>query len=109
MNGYSAVHDHSEFLFNIATSSEDEYKKLLKAAPALQVTVAVECLVNSDQFLDKISKSDQRKVEKIASEYAVQEDINILIKNRKLVQKVLARILTVVWKTEVWRVMLNHG
>ena len=105
----SAVLKHVDFLYNIATSSKADWKEYITKASDEQVTLLVECLGNVSRFLDHIPKKEEELINTIVHSYVQSNNRDILLEHWESIRSITARILRVVYRAELWCVMLNHG
>ena len=109
MSSLSALHEHVDFLYNIGTSTKSQFQHLLSSASDEQVTLLVECIANVHQFLPELPKRQVQQAESIVYTFLKSNDRRQLMQHWKYIRSIVARILTIVYKTEIWRVLLHHG
>ena len=73
------------------------------------MTLLVECIANVQQFLPELPKRQVQQAESIVYTFLKSNDRQQLMQHWKYIRSIVARILTVVYKTEIWRVLLHHG
>ena len=105
----TAILNHLDFLYNIATSSKADWREHIKKASDEQVTLLIECLGNVSRFLDHIPQKEEDLINNIVHAYVHSNNRDILLEHWEFVRSITARILRVVYRAELWCVMLNHG
>ena len=104
-----ALHNHMDFLYTLATGSKADFKDLVLKASESEVTVLIECLGNVLRFLGSLPQRDQEKVDEIVYSFIQGNNRGSLLQHWEFIRNLIARIVLLVYKTEIWCVLLNHG
>ena len=109
MSSAGSIHEDMDFLYSVATGTEAEFKDLVLRGTEKQVTLLVECLANVLYFIPEITHCERIRAENIVHAYVVDNERQTLLKKWDFIRSIIARILLLVYKTEIWRVLLHHG
>ena len=104
-----ALHENFDFLYKLATATKADFKDLVLKASESEVTVLIECLGNVLRFIGNLPRREQEQVENIVYSVITDNNREILLQHLEFIRSLIARIVMVVYRTEIWCVLFNHG